>query len=79
MGPVAWPEMAGGGRNHRRNPPSTVAGRGNRVEEREWGFPKWKPPNLKLAIYSKFFPTSVDHIFSIRTPIYSCFVSTNSV
>ena len=79
MGPVVWPEVAGGGRNRRRNPPGTVAGRGFGPRREGTSFQKWKPPNLKLAIYSKFFPTSVDHNFLIRIPITTYFVSTNSV
>ena len=40
-----------------------------RVRGERVGFPEMETLNLKLAIYSKFFLTSADHNFLIRTPI----------
>ena len=78
-GPVAWPEVAGGGRNRSVKVAATV-----KVGEREkhgwaWVSRNGNPPKVQLAIYSKSFPTSVDHNFFIRTSITTYFVSTNSV
>ena len=69
LGPVWWPEVAGPARY--RRPKWSCYSESGREKEGPvgLGFPKWKPPKVKLAIYSKFFPTFVDHNFLIRTPI----------
>ena len=70
MGPVSWPTVAGRPSYGWSKGAATVArGERERGGRLGLGFPKWKPPNVNLAIYSKFFPTSVDHNFLIRTPI----------
>ena len=76
--------MANGGRTGEISPSKVAAATVRSGRERERGtagnrFPEMETLILKLAIYSKFFSISVDHIFSIRTQIYACFVSTNSI
>ena len=73
LGQISWPEVAVPERKRPAKVTATVKsgrekegarGRGERV-----GFPEMETLNLKLAIYSKFFPISADHNFHIRTPI----------
>ena len=49
MGPVAWPEVAGGGRNRRRKVTGTVAVGWDRGRGERMGFPEMETPKSETC------------------------------